>query len=209
MKIKNIILILLGIILVTACSSAPAQPTPDVNVARTSAVETVVAQFTLTAASFTSTPLPIPTATEPPVVATETLLPVATEEVTLPTLPPGVTATQTLCDSMTFDSATVDVNIPDGTQMTAGQTFTKTWKIKNNGSCAWGDGYKLIYAGYADQMSGKAQPLSGVVAVGEEVQVSVDFKAPTKAGEYLSAWTMANARNIPFGKALFVKITVK
>ncbi len=205
MKIKLIAIALIGALLFTGCGAAtPAEPTPDVSAARTSAAQTVVAEITLTAASFTSTPQP--TATEPPVVETNTPFPIVTEA---STLLPGVTATQVLCDDMTFDSATVDVNIPDGTQMTAGQTFTKTWQIKNNGSCAWGAGYKLIYAGYADQMSGQPQALSGVVAVGEEVQVSVEFKAPSKAGEYLSAWTMANAKGIPFGKALFVKITVK
>ncbi len=205
MKLKLIAIALIGAILFTGCGSAtPAQPTPDVSAIRTSAAQTVVAEITLTAVSFTFTPLP--TATEPPVVATETPLPVVTEASTLPA---GVTATQVLCDSITFDPATVDVNLPDGTQMTAGQSFTKTWLIKNDGSCAWGAGYKLIYAGYSDQMSGQPQALSGVVAVGEEVQVSVVFKAPAKAGEYLSAWSMANAKGIPFGKALYVKITVK
>jgi hypothetical protein len=45
------------------------------------------------------------------------------------------------------------------------------------------------------------------------VEVSVQFKAPTQLGEYVSAWTMANARGIPFfgnnNKPLYVKIVVK
>ena len=120
-----------------------------------------------------------------------------------------ITVTPILCDSLTFNPATVDVNIPDGSQMTPGQEFVKTWKVRNNGSCVWGDGYGLIYAGYADRMSGQPVPLTGVVEIGQEVEVSVSFKAPAKVGEYLSAWQMANARGIPFGKALYVKILVK
>jgi next-to-BRCA1 protein 1 len=103
----------------------------------------------------------------------------------------------------------VDVNIPDNSEMTPGQEFVKTWKVKNDGSCAWGAGYGLIYAGYSDRMSGQPQPSSGVVAVGQELELSVQFKAPTKVGEYVSAWQMANDKGIPFGKPVYVKIVVK
>ena len=77
--------------------------------------------------------------------------------------------------------------------MTPGQEFVKTWKIKNSGICTWGAGYKIVYAGYADQMSGMPQPITGVIGPGQEVEISVNFKAPTKVGEYVSAWTLANA----------------
>jgi hypothetical protein len=114
-----------------------------------------------------------------------------------------------LCDNFSFDPTTVDVTILDGTQITPGQDFVKTWKIKNTGICPWGDGYGLTYAGYADKMSGEPVPLGTVVAVGQEINVSVKFRAPTEKGTYTSAWQMAKAKGIPFGKAIFVKIVVK
>ena len=92
--------------------------------------------------------------------------------------------------------------------MTPSQEFVKTWKIKNNGACAWGDGYELIYS-YGEEMSGQPVPLGTVVQVGQEIDVSVNFKAPANAGEYTSAWQMSNAKGVPFGKAIFVKIIVK
>jgi hypothetical protein len=58
-------------------------------------------------------------------------------------------------------------------------------------------------------MSGEAVPLGALVQVGQEIDVSVNFKAPTKVGEYTSAWQMANPKGIPFGKAVFVKVIVK
>lgn len=192
--------------MLTACAPAtPIVPTPDVLAIRTSAAYTVVAEFTLTAAAFTPTPLP-PTETstpEPPLTETATAA-FATDPTQIALGTPGE-----LCDNISYDNATIDVTIPDGTPLTPGQDFVKTWKIKNTGICAWGDGYGLIYAGYADQMSGEPVPLGTLVEVGQEVEVSVNFKAPAKVGEYTSAWQMANAKGIPFGKAIFVKIIVK
>lgn len=203
MKLKFFSILTAVTLLMSACATAtPAAPTPDIAVARTSAAGTVVAEITLTAAVFpTATPIPTETLV-PPSETPSTALAIAT-------LPGGITATPILCDSMTFDPATVDVNTPDGTQMTPNQEFVKTWKIKNNGSCVWGAGYGLIYAGYSDKMSGLPQPLAGVVSIGQEVEVSVSFKAPAKTGEYVSAWQVANASGIPFGKPFYVKILVK
>lgn len=213
MKLKILSLIVITTLLLSACGTAttPA-PTPDINVARTSAVQTVVAEFTLTAAAIPPTAQPSPTE-EPTLAPTEP--PTATQAIVLPMVtnasgaPVTITPTPILCDDMSFDPLTVDVNIPDGTVMTPGQEFVKTWKIKNIGSCVWGAGYGLVYANYTVRMAGVTQPLAGVVEIGQEVEISVSFKAPDKAGEYLSAWQMANARSIPFGKPLYVKIIVK
>jgi hypothetical protein len=208
MKIKFIIFTLIATLALAACAPAtPIVPTPDVLAVRTSAAYTVVAEFTLTAAAFTPTPMPteIPTETATPEPPTETpTIAYATDPTQIALGTPGE-----LCDNFSFDLVTVDVTILDGAQMTPGQDFVKTWKIKNTGICSWGEGYGLIYAGYADQMSGEAVPLGTLVEVGQEVDVSVNFKAPTAVGEYTSAWQMANAKGIPFGKAIFVKIIVK
>ena len=58
-------------------------------------------------------------------------------------------------------------------------------------------------------MDGQPVPLGTVVQVGQEVDVSVTFKAPTAIGEYTSAWQMTNATGVTFGKAVFVKIIVQ
>ena len=208
MKIKFSIFAIMATLILAACAPAtPIVPTPDVLAIRTSAAYTVVAEFTLTAAAFTPTPLPTETPTlEPtPVPPTETpTITYATDPTQIALGTPGQ-----LCDDYSFDPATVDVTILDGAQMTPGQDFVKTWKIKNTGICSWGDGYGLIYAGYTDRMNGEPVPLGTLVEVGQEIDVSVNFKAPTALGEYTSAWQMANAKGIPFGKAIFVKIVVK
>ena len=208
MKLKPIITAILLAMLIVACgpSATPSEPTPDVAVVRTSAASTVISKFTLTAAVFTPTPLPPPADTSTPEpTATATEPPVAQV-----TNAEGTTIA--LCDKYSWDVATVDVNIPDNTVMTPGQDFTKTWRIKNIGSCTWGEGYKLIYS-YGEKMSGVPQALTAAIAPGQEVDISVQFKAPTQAGSYFSFWTLQNPKGIAFqgndGKALYVQIIVQ
>ena len=204
MKLKPIVTVIFISMLIAACGPSPAseEPTPDIAAVRTSAASTVVSQFTLTAAAFTPT-VSLPTETSAPLqTATATSQPLA--QVTNAS---GTTVA--LCDLLSIEPATVDVNIPDNTVMTPGQDFIKTWKVKNNGSCPWGAGYKLVYAGYANPMSGQFQPLTEVVQPGQEVEVSVQFQAPDEAGEYLSAWQMSNPAGVTFPKIIFVKIIVQ
>ena len=210
MNLKLTVITLIGALLIVACgpSVAPQEPTPDVALVRTSAASTVISQFTLTAAAFTPTQS-IPTNTSAPeatapAAATATATGAVIAQVTNLSGTP-----EALCDSLSYDVATVDVNVPDNTVLAPGQDFIKTWKVRNSGSCEWGAGYVLAYAGYTDQMSGQFVALTDVVLPGEEVDVSVQFKAPAQAGTYLSAWQMRNPAGVTFEEIIFVKIIVQ
>jgi next-to-BRCA1 protein 1 len=201
MTIKHIALTILLALFIGACAPAttPA-PTPDVNAISTAAAQTVIANITNTALA--EPPTSLPTATE-----TIVLSPTATLTPTFSlTLGPGTQGL--LCDDANYDLATVDVTIPDGTPMTAGQEFLKTWKIKNTGACSWGAGYNVVF-GYGEKMGGAPAAITTTVVPGQEVEVSVQFKAPAKAGEYKSWWRMANARGSAFGKFFSVWIIVR
>ena len=210
MKLNLIIAILLIASLTSACGGAqptqPPEPTADIAAIRTSAVSTDRAQYTLTAAAFSPTPPPPPTETNTPEpTATATEPPVAQV-----TNAQGTTIA--LCDKYAWDIATVDVNVPDNTVMSPGQEFVKTWKIKNTGACTWGEGYKLSYS-YGDKMNGAPQALTAAIAPGQEVEVSVAFKAPDLPGTYQSFWTLQNPKGVAFqgneGKVLYVLIVVQ
>ena len=209
MKLKLTFSAMLIAVLITACGGAntpPEQePTPDVAVIRTSAASTVISQFTLTAAAFTPT-VSRSTETTAPVTPST---PGATNTAT--TQPIGqVTNAQgttvALCDSLAF---VADVTIPDDTNMAPGQDFLKTWRVKNTGSCPWGEGYELVYADYANDMDGQPQPLTQVVQPGQEVEISVQFTAPSEIGNYLSAWQMENPAGVTFEEIIFVRIIVQ
>ena len=213
MNLKLSFTTLIGALLIAACGSPPAsgEPTPDVAFVRTSAAQTVVAQFTLTAAAFTPTPA-LPTNTAAPETTAATAAPAVTASATGAVVAQVTNASGTpeaLCDSLTFDPATVDVNVPDNTVMSPGQDFIKTWRVRNNGSCEWAAGYVLAYAGYEDQMSGQFVALTDVVLPGEEVEVSVQFQAPSNPGTYVSAWQMRNPAGVTFEEIIFAKIIVQ
>lgn len=201
--IKQVLTLVMLASLLYACGpTAPVEPTFSVSAIHTFAAETVIAEFTQTARAIP--PTGTATATE---AATATLEGTAQPTATVaPTNNPfETTPTQILCDDAAWVS---DVTVPDGTQMSPGQDFVKTWNIRNTGSCTWGTGYVPIFA-YGEKMGGIAEPLNGAIAPGEEVEISVRFKAPSNTGEFASTWRMANASNIPFGENFFVLIVVR
>ena len=197
------ILVLISIAsLLYACGSAePAEPTVDINAIHTSAAQTVMAEFTQTAQA--ASPTPEATATEDFTATPET--PIPTDTPTVPVDASGATLTPLPCDNASF---VADITYPDGSEVTPEQDFVKTWKIKNTGTCIWGTGYTVIFA-YGERMGGVSELLPAAVAPGEEVEVSVRFKAPTNTGEFTSTWRMANASNSPFGEYFFMKVVVR
>jgi hypothetical protein len=89
-----------------------------------------------------------------------------------------------------------DVTIPDGSQFQPNQDFTKTWRLKNTGVCTWTSGYQVIFDN-GDAMSGPAtQALSGTVAPGQTVDLSVNLKAPAAAGSYRGYWKLRNPAGV-------------
>jgi hypothetical protein len=101
-----------------------------------------------------------------------------------------------------------DVTIPDNTAVTPGQTFTKTWKVVNNGSCPWDAGFKFSFTG-GEAMSGATYTLPAAVAVNATVDISIAFTAPTsKTGAIRSNWRMSTAAGQFFGDEVYVVVTV-
>lgn len=91
-------------------------------------------------------------------------------------------------------------NVPDGTQFDAGDTFTKTWKVRNIGACAWNKDYRLVFE-EGDRMGGeKSQDLEHTVQPGDEITLSVDLTAPDDDGEYTGVWRLTSDTGEKLGK---------
>jgi len=89
-----------------------------------------------------------------------------------------------------------DVTIPDGTRVEKGATFTKTWRLRNNGTCDWPADTVLVNK--QSQLGGTTAVPVGAVAVGQSVEISVELTAPTADGNYKGSWVlMAGGTEIP------------
>ncbi len=128
--------------------------------------------------------------TQVPVQSTATSVPdlVATEA---PTASPASSDVACLYKA----SFVRDVSIPDNSLIDGGAAFTKTWRVRNDGTCAWGTGghslNRLVFAG-GDRLGAPNAVAVPQVAPGSTVDISVGMVAPTSAGAYLSKWYLAS-----------------
>lgn len=186
-----------------ATATAYAMETEMANIATKAALLGSTFTPTFTAVPPSSTPLP--TSTLPP---TQTPLPSFTP---FPTFTPVPTATPVPCNRAGF---VADVTIPDGTIIPPGATFTKVWRLKNNGTCTWNTNYSAVFSG-GDRMGGASPtPLNATVAPGETIDISITFTAPTTEGKYRSSWKLRAPDGTVFGlgsrdSAFYVDIEVK
>lgn len=107
-----------------------------------------------------------------------------------------------------------DLNLDDR-NMTAppvlqpGQAFTKSWRLRNAGTCAWSADFSLTYRSGntpAAKMGGSNIKIGKTVAPGQTIDLSVNLVAPQAPGVYQGFWQMANASNRPFGERIWVGI---
>ena len=156
-------------------------------------------------ADITSTPLPLPTETVVVIPPTEALIETPTEappqvaepepdEVEIPVDIPTITVT--IRDSLSF---VADVTIPDGTSFLPGDTFEKTWRIRNDGVTIWTEDYSLIFDGGSIMGGPIETPLLSEVAPGEEVDLTVELTAPDTPGEHIGYWMLRNGEGGTFG----------
>jgi hypothetical protein len=92
-----------------------------------------------------------------------------------------------------------DVTIVDDTVFHYGEPLTKTWRIRNVGTCTWNNTYRLVFAG-GDKFAGPAAvPMPANVAPDQTVDVSVTLTAPGAPGQYQSFWQLQAPDGTLFG----------
>lgn len=173
-------------------------------VAAVDAARTVAAK---TAESTSAPTAPVPTQTVPVKTSTPapSALPATTASPAIPKVP---------CD---WIGLVTDVTIPDGAALFPDSVFTKTWEIRNGGSCTWNAQYMLAFA-EGERMGALASvPLvegSKTVQPGQSVQVSVQMTAPSTTGKKTGYWILKNPAGVKFGvgsdgsKPFWVEINV-
>ena len=189
------------ILILSACnlpSNAPATEEP--NMVFTAAAQTVQAQLTPS--------LTFSTPTLPPAAPTSTSIS-SFPTLALPTSTVAIPATA-VCDQARFIK---DVSIPDGSTFAPSTSFTKTWRLRNDGTCTW-SGYTLVFDS-GDAMNGTSPTTIGTVGPGQEVDISVTLTAPATVGSYRGFWRIRNAAGVFLpvlngtqGRSFFVDIKV-
>ena len=205
MQMKRLVIMLTSLValLLSACGGNSANATPTLSVAQiqTLAVMTYQAQLTQTAlAQPTSTPAPTNT---PIVLATETAS--STSPEVLATSTTASSAGLATCYNLSYVK---DVTIPDNTEMTPGESFTKTWLVSNTGTCAWDPGFVFnVVSG--DPLGGVSVTLNQTVQPGNQFEFSVPMVAPTnQSGELKGTWRLSDSNGNFFGDGVYVLIDV-
>ncbi len=166
--------------------------------------QTVVAQLSATAPVIEATPTLNPTNINQIPVETETAVPtvvVTPVPATSTPIPPTATPipptpTPIPCYQVKFVQ---DITIPDGTKIIAGTTFTKTWRIRNSGSCTWDTRFDIAFVSGTQMTSGTIWDLTKEVRPGETVDISINMTAPATVGTYQANFQMANPNGVRFG----------
>jgi hypothetical protein len=149
-------------------------------------------------------------------VADGSLLAVITDPLSSDTLPTtAFTPSTTECtDSAQYIS---DDGL-DGSTYAPNTAFTKTWTLKNTGTCTWDSNYMVyqLSGAYMTQQPGYWLLQQGrTVAPGQTLDVSVGMTSPVGNGNYKAYWGLKNGNGqvIPIqggsdGNSFYVKIRV-
>jgi len=158
--------------------------TADAAVVRTEAVSTFSAELTVAAGAVAS--------------STITLLPP-------PTAPATAVSGTPDCLGLRYVR---DITIPDNTQLSPAELFTKIWQVQNTGTCPWKPGFQVVLIGGL-AMGGSPFKVQQTVGPGGYVQISIKMVAPTnQTGVVEGTWKMADSEGRQFGDFLSVVVDI-
>ena len=199
----SLLLTLLAALLIGACQPQPntATPTDPLDSIRTEVARTVEAlttqivatdQAAQTQTAIYFVPSPAPPTPEPTPVPTLSLPtePAVPTADLLPTLTPSGS-----CDMAAF----VNETIPDGSQFPPGTVFTKTWTLRNTGSCTWNADYDVVFSSGTRMNAPEALQLAKEsVPPGSSVTITIPFTSPLEGGSYRADFKLRNSDGVLF-----------
>ncbi|MHB8807277.1 MAG: NBR1-Ig-like domain-containing protein, partial [Anaerolineaceae bacterium] len=95
----------------------------------------------------------------------------------------------------------VSETIPDGTIIAKGSTFTKTWSIRNGGTCTWSTGYKMVFES-GDLLGATSESVNLTQNVGPGMMTAISMKltAPNTDGTYIGYWMLQTDAGVNVGR---------
>jgi len=145
---------------------------------------------------------PLPSATlQPLVVTTPTIA--ASPTLAGPTPLPVNPATANGCYNASLIS---EATVPNRTDFKPDDTFTKTWRLINTGTCEWNGDFKIAYVS-GNYFGSDTTKIRQRVGVGITADVSLEMTAPSGvSGTVVSNWQMVSDTGLLFGPLLTVSI---
>jgi Ig-like domain from next to BRCA1 gene len=217
LPVKKALFVLLSLaVVLSACNLPRGTPTlSEMDVISTQAAETVAAQLT----EISKPPATVGPGTPTSVFSTQlptygtpsaTLLPTYPSGQFPSATPPPPNQTPSACDDAKFGT---DVSVPDNTEFAPGAPFTKTWRLRNVGTCTWTTSYSIVFSGGDKMGAPDVLPMPATVYPGNAIDISIPMVAPSAPGTYRGEWKLRNASNQVFGlgdqnKPFWVQIKV-
>ncbi len=100
------------------------------------------------------------------------------------------------CDRAIFVD---DISVPDGSLFGPGETFIKTWRLRNDGDCTWTTDYRVVFVD-GDRMSAPVSfALPRSVAPDQTIDIGIRLRAPIEVGSYRGSFKLENDAGILFG----------
>lgn len=100
------------------------------------------------------------------------------------------------------------VSIADGTVIEPGGRIDKVWKVKNSGTCTWGEGYLLVFYSGDQMQSPNYQALPGT-APDKTTNIGVTMVAPFAPGMYTAVFRLKSPTGEYFGPELSATIVIE
>ncbi len=170
------------------------QLSPGVYTVQAGSVSTA---FTISEAVAAAEPTQIPNSPIPqPTESVSPPVPIPATPTVEPPAAPGVVPVTSDCINKVAFYA--DVTIPDGTVFKQGETFTKTWSIRNEGTCTITEGYTLVFAA-GDPLDGPLTSPMPEIAPGQIADLSVNLAAPKQGGKYGANYEFRDPNGNRFG----------
>ncbi len=92
-----------------------------------------------------------------------------------------------------------DLGLPSGTQLLAGSSTSKGWRLLNTGSCTWTSGYSLVYTGGNLPNPPQAVFLQTSVSPGASADLEMLIQSPGYSGTFQALFLLRDEAGATFG----------